>query len=244
MNIKKTYVIYLHKNKINNKVYIGQTCQKPEKRWDYGCGYKRHNLHFYNAIQKYGWNNFEHIILEDGLSLEQANEREQYWIKYYNSNQQEKGYNLTAGGDGSRGLVMSEEAKLKIGQANGKLVQCLETGITYYSTMEAARQLNISSSHIGDACHNKRGLAGGYHWEYVIIPLDEKSRNDLIIKKDQLKRCRQSRPIICVETNEIFSGGKEAEEKTGIARGNICSCCKGKRKTAGGYHWKYYGGEQ
>ena len=105
--MRKTYVIYLHKNKINNKIYIGQTCQKPEKRWDYGCGYKRHNLHFYNAIKKYGWNNFEHIILEDCLSLEQANEREQYWIKYYNSNQEEKGYNLTAGGDGSRGLVMS-----------------------------------------------------------------------------------------------------------------------------------------
>ena len=93
--------IYKYENKINHKVYIGQTCQKPEKRWDYGCGYKRHNLHFYNAIQKYGWDNFEHIILEDCLSLEQANEREQYWIKYYNSNQQEKGYNLTAGGDGS-----------------------------------------------------------------------------------------------------------------------------------------------
>ena len=78
---------------------------------------------------------------------------------------------------------MSEETKLKIGQANGKSVQCLETGIIYYSTKEAARQLNISSGHIGDACNNKRGLAGGYHWEYVTIPLDEKSRNDLIIKK-------------------------------------------------------------
>lgn len=241
--MEKTYCVYMHKNKINGKIYIGQTCQKPEKRWDYGCGYKRHNLHFYNAIKKYGWNNFEHIILQQGLNLQEANEKEKYWIHYYESNNPDKGYNLTSGGDGSLGLVMSEEAKLKIGRENGKLVQCLETGDVYYSAQEAARQLNISASHIGDACNNKRGIAGGYHWEYIEFPIDEIDRKKLIDKKDQLKRERQSKSIICIETNEVFSGGKEAEEKTGISRGNICSCCKGNRKTAGGYHWKYYEGE-
>ena len=63
------YTIYIHRNKINNKLYIGQTCQTPEKRWDNGRGYKT-SERFYNAIQKYGWNNFEHIILYTNLSLE------------------------------------------------------------------------------------------------------------------------------------------------------------------------------
>ena len=53
----KTGVIYMHRNLINNKVYIGQTIQKPEYRWNKGKGYKDSSL-FYNAIQKYGWNNF------------------------------------------------------------------------------------------------------------------------------------------------------------------------------------------
>ena len=49
------YVIYMHKNKINGKVYIGQTCQNPpEKRWANGKGYS-HNPYFTEAIEKYGF---------------------------------------------------------------------------------------------------------------------------------------------------------------------------------------------
>lgn len=48
--LDKTYTIYMHKNKINNKVYIGQTCQKPEYRWNNGNGYKT-QTYFYSAIQ-------------------------------------------------------------------------------------------------------------------------------------------------------------------------------------------------
>ena len=49
--------IYLHRNKINNKVYIGQTIQPVENRWKNGNGYKTCS-YFYNAIQKYGWGKF------------------------------------------------------------------------------------------------------------------------------------------------------------------------------------------
>ena len=69
------YIIYAHINKINNKVYVGQTCQNPEKRWDYGSGYKKHNLHFYNAIKKYGWDNFEHEILFENLTQKEAKQK-------------------------------------------------------------------------------------------------------------------------------------------------------------------------
>ena len=93
----KEYCIYLHRNKINGKVYIGQTCQKPEKRWNYGHGYKN-CPRFYSAIVSYGWSNFEHIILENNLTSDEANEKEQYYIKKYNSQNPDLGYNLTEGG--------------------------------------------------------------------------------------------------------------------------------------------------
>jgi predicted GIY-YIG superfamily endonuclease len=65
------YTVYQHKNKINGKVYIGITSQKLEQRWgSQGCNYKS-SPHFYSAIQKYGWDNFEHNILFD-LTKEQA----------------------------------------------------------------------------------------------------------------------------------------------------------------------------
>lgn len=98
-DITHYYYIYMHKNKINNKIYIGYTYQKkPEKRWKNGSSYKP-CAHFYHAIQKYGWDNFEHIIIEEGLFTEKyAGEREDYWINYYDARNPEKGYNINAGG--------------------------------------------------------------------------------------------------------------------------------------------------
>ena len=93
-----TYTIYMHKNKINGKIYIGQTCQKPEYRWNHGEGYKQCSA-FYAAIQKYGWDNFEHIILKENLSCEEANIEEQKLIKEYKSNEKQFGYNIQQGGN-------------------------------------------------------------------------------------------------------------------------------------------------
>ena len=69
------YCIYLHRNLINGKVYIGQTKfgDNPNKRWQSGEGYKK-QTNFYEDISKYGWDNFDHIILASNLTLEKANE--------------------------------------------------------------------------------------------------------------------------------------------------------------------------
>ena len=70
----------MHKNKINGKMYIGITSRTPEARWgNNGSQYtKAKNPCFYNAIQKYGWDNFEHIILEEKIPQKNLNERELY----------------------------------------------------------------------------------------------------------------------------------------------------------------------
>ena len=67
---EKKYIIYMHKNKINGKMYIGQTCQTLEQRSQANGGHYKSCSLFYKAIQKYGWNNFEHIILKENLTLE------------------------------------------------------------------------------------------------------------------------------------------------------------------------------
>lgn len=91
--------IYLHRNKNNNKVYIGQTSQANlNDRWKNGKGYSS-CYYFYKAIQKYGWETFEHIILEQGnWTQEEANQKEQYYINLYQSTNPNYGYNITPGG--------------------------------------------------------------------------------------------------------------------------------------------------
>ena len=77
------YTVYQHKNKINGKIYIGITMQKPEIRWGKNGNNYKSSPHFYSAIQKYGWDNFEHNILFTGLTKEEACLKEQELIQYF-----------------------------------------------------------------------------------------------------------------------------------------------------------------
>lgn len=94
--------IYKITNLINQKSYIGLTHRTPELRWKehiditYGEKGRRHHLH--NAILKYGLENFEFKILEE-VSEDELNNREKYWIKYYDT--YDNGYNETYGGEGA-----------------------------------------------------------------------------------------------------------------------------------------------
>ena len=111
----KLYCIYMHKNKVNNKVYIGQTCQSPERRWGKnGINYYRQKK-FWNAIEKYGWDNFEHLILYTHLTLEQANQLEEQLIAKYKSMDDAYGYNLKAGGVNSSPSI---ESRKKMSQSH------------------------------------------------------------------------------------------------------------------------------
>ena len=107
----KKYVIYKYISP-SNKVYIGQTCRTLEQRANHGKGYI-HSKYFYQAIQKYGWENFKVIILKRDLTLEEANFWETYYIKYYKSNDRKYGYNISLGGDNH---AMSKESKQKLSQ--------------------------------------------------------------------------------------------------------------------------------
>ena len=97
-NEENCYSVYKHTTP-SNKVYIGITRQRPEKRWQYGYGYRRQrNIHFENAINKYGLENIKHEVLFDGLSEKEAKEKEVELIAFYDSTNRDKGYNISPGG--------------------------------------------------------------------------------------------------------------------------------------------------
>lgn len=95
----------------NGKRYIG-IAESTEHRWrSNGIAYKTCPV-FWNAIQKYGWDNIEHEVLIDGLTRKEAEDFEQYLIKEWNT-KTPNGYNITNGGTGGRTHEWSEESRTK-----------------------------------------------------------------------------------------------------------------------------------
>ena len=217
------YTVYQHKNKINGKVYIGITSQKPEQRWRNGEGYKS-SPHFYSAIQKYGWDNFEHNILFVELTKEQACLKEQELIKEFNSINREYGYNSTSGGDI---FVMNEETKQKISQAlmgnqNNLGHSCSEEKKKKISEAQKGREFTEEHKQkLSEAAKNRH------------VPCSEE-------KKQTLKEKSHKKPVYCEELNKVFESVQECGRQLGIPATNITKLCNGRGKTLKGYHLRYY----
>ena len=217
------YIVYQHKNKINGKVYIGITMQKPENRWKKGEGYKS-SPHFYSAIQKYGWDNFEHNILFTGLTKEEACLKEQLLIKKFNSTDRAFGYNSTSGGDI---FTMNKETKQKISRAmignqNGLGHPCSEEKRQKISKAQKGREFTQEHKQKLSEAAKKRH-----------VPCSEK-------KKQILKEKSHKKPVYCEELDKVFESVQECGRQLGIPATNISKLCNGRGKTLKGYHLRYY----
>lgn len=113
-NIKIYGVIYKITNKINGKIYIGQTTEGFDRRYrkDF-C--KLHDGYLKNAINKYGVDNFDFCkILDVAFSKTELDIKERHYIKLYNSNNKIYGYNLTEGGQNASSYQNKTEEEMKI----------------------------------------------------------------------------------------------------------------------------------
>lgn len=96
------YYIYVIRNTINGKLYIGQTCD-PQKRWhrhksDAKSKIIRNKMVISRAITKHSYNNFTFTVIEEWQTLEEVNEAEIFWIEFFNTRNTNIGYNIEAGG--------------------------------------------------------------------------------------------------------------------------------------------------
>ena len=180
------YKIYKHTCKVNGKSYIGQTSSTDIKndRWQNGAGYKQCTV-FYRAIKKYGWDNFTHEIIEDNIeTLEQANEREHYWIMHYHTWIDDPncwGYNSTAGGNN----LMSEEVKAKISRS-----------LLGHTVTDEARRIYSENLKAGKGCYK--------YWQGK---KRSKETTDKILLTRKVKKVR------CIETGEIYQSALYASKQ-------------------------------
>lgn len=260
----KKWCVYIHTAPCGKR-YVGITCKPPEHRWNHGRGYIQ-NAHFFTAIQKYGWDNFEHTVVADQLSKSEACSMEQQLISEYRTQDREFGYNKSSGGELSGlGVKASPELKARIserlkGKNNHNYGKHLsEETRRKLSEAKLGTKLSLETRRkIGEA--NKNVVRTDEWKAHLSASLTGRKLSDQ--RKSEISAClykkwkdeeyrsmmveahsgansHKAKKVLCVETNEVFDCIKYACEKYNLHSSAISSVCRGKLKTTGGYHWKY-----
>ena len=218
--------IYKITNQINNKIYIGKTVKSIERRfWEHkNNAHKNVNLPLYKAINKYGEDNFNIEIVETVENNNCLNEREIYWINYFNSYiDKGHGYNCTHGGDG--GNTNSE----KTHDYDQDVISLWEQGLTYNQINE---KLGLNCSH---SVFTRILLKAGYtsedihyhqyqNWNKAIIAKTSKKVQQFTLNGDFIAE---------------YPSISEASRQTGCAPQNIINICKGVTRFPRKFLWKY-----
>ena len=196
--------IYKIENKVNGKVYIGQSIDI-EKRWKehISCLNNRthHNDYFQKSWNKYGADNFTFSIIEE-CKLSELDKKEIYWINYYESYIRDNGYNLTLGGEGNKQIseqMINEMCNLYDNEG--------------YTTSDIAEHFGIY-----------RKTVIKYLQQYADIGMCTYDSEEARLRSATIK-------VVCLNTREIFNSIVEAEDKYKI--NGITACCKHKLNCAG-----------
>lgn len=227
--MEKTYYVYKHTNRLNGKVYIGITTKSPRARWDNGKGY-RGNPHFWSAIQKYGWDQFDHDILAEGLDEQTAFEMEKSLIAEHHSNQAAFGYNRSTGGEGAHtGVVCSEETRRRLREAN----------LGERSPMWGKPGTMLGRKHSEETkrkmSETRRGRRKNPEWARKIAEAQRGTRtgadSHCAKKVDQLTKTG--------EFVKQWSCIVDAAKAYGVDPTNLTKVCRGQQKSSAGFIWRY-----
>lgn len=256
------YTVYKYTSP-SNKIYIGITCRTLTKRAGYsGEQYERCPA-FGRAIKKYGWNNFKCEILAQELTEEEAKRLEKYYIKLYDARNPEKGYNISAGGDGYS-IYDDEEIMSLWNQGKGVKEIVEQIGCDKSVVQRILRTNNISKG--------ERIQRGRDTMEYdkllqdvlklwdegksvgeiqKILNINDNTTTHALDKlqidgKERIKRSAgkyHQRKVYQFDKQGNFLNEYESMSEAGrqnnIPHTNIVKVCKGERKTAGGFRWSY-----
>lgn len=241
----RVWVVYKHTNKLNNKSYIGITSRKPEIRWgSTGWGYATQSK-FYNAIKKYGWDNFDHEIIASKLTQDEASNFEILLIKEFDSIS--NGYNTSEGGKLGSGMKKDKHQM-------AKRVICLNNMEVFGCIEDASDRYGIDSSYLAKVCKGKNKSAGKHPltnekllWAYYEDGVDCDELK--IEKKNELNNTRytccdnKAKMVVCLETGEVFDSATKAQKEYS---GGISKSCRTKGVMSGGsyngikLHWRFY----
>lgn len=200
----------------SNKCYIGQSVNINQRINEHKNFKKYKNPKFYNAIRKYGWNNFKFEIVEQ-CKPEELNNREIYWISFYDSFN--NGYNCTTGGLSN--YKRSEETKEKLrkiftGVYNGdQNIEFYIDSILYTSIGQASKSLNIPPKTIHNRLNSKN------------IKYDNYKYKDISLIPPRKERINQNRKK-CFVLGKHFPSASQAAKFYNFPLASLCRKLKSK----------------
>lgn len=237
------YKIYKYTNIIDGKIYIGQTRKSLEERAENGNNYKG-STHFYNAIQRYGWENFKGEILEEVETVEEANDREKYYISLYNSTNQDVGYNITSGG---WNCEFAEETKRTISLMAKERYKDKTKNPMYGKkhSKEALKKMSDKKSGTNNPMYGKRMSQESK--DKRMKTCEERNVNfarewsneqkkDASVRMKELSK-KWSKRVLCVEDNLIFDSITLAAEYYGVNVTTLSGHLNGHQKTCRDKHF-------
>ncbi len=230
-------IIYKATNTLNNKVYIGQTTQDLNSRISSHKHRAKYELdihtHFINALRKYGFENFIWEIIDQAENQNELDDKEKYWIQYYDSIN--TGYNIQEGGSSMK----SEQFLATCGcrpfvayRTNGEYLG------KFHSQKEFSRLYNIADTHVSDLVNNKLNSCNGY-----IIILESEFSDQLL--QEKIKKARNTyRPFVAIDLNTFerfgpYNSIKECKESLHLKSNHIGEILKKHRKSQEGYTFKF-----
>ncbi len=239
-------IVYCAINSLNKEKYIGVTHRRLEQRVSEHRGNK-YNGHFQKALKKYGFENFNFYTLSKWKNYSEALEEEKRVIALIKPE-----YNMTAGGEGIVGRVITEE-ELKRKKATRSKTQgfkkiiCLNDGKVFDAIRLAAEFYGILKHRISTVLKEKeisvKGLMFAYYSDELLI---EENRKKIIQEKIQRKQRQKlyisaikSIPVVCINDNQVYSSGSAAAEHYNLSPLTVANSCNGKCKSRSGLHFKF-----
>lgn len=237
--MERKYCVYVHINKITGGMYFGITCQLAQSRWRGGNGYSEQ--YFGKIIKQFGWENFDHIILKDNLSEQEAEEEEQFLIAKYNTTDENFGYNKSKGRQSSSPQLSKKVYRYSL---NGDFIGEFE------SQGEAEKVTGCRRDTIGRICKGEFFASKEFTFSYFPLTKEQiqqrlEERNESILKNKQQigERSKKvnSQPIYQLnkDTGEIikeFPSQQEAARALGIDQKNISVAIQ-KHHCSHGFKW-------
>ncbi len=230
MNKNKKSGVYCIENIVNHKKYIGQSIDVND-RWGRHINELKHNRHHNDYLQKswnkYTENNFNFYILEY-CDIDSLDKKEIHWINFYNTENENYGYNLKPGGQNG-GSVLSQYAKEK--QRNSIKESYNNSNLREIRRFNALNQWNNPEI--------KAKISGKNNHRYGKHLTDEVKNKISISKKGKMSPRRNKIPVYCIELNKTFVDATTASKELSIDSSGILKVCRNERKTCGNYHWKF-----